>query len=266
MLRRVLIGLLACAAVTGCAGGATTSEDVLGETAAKLGEIRSGTLDLSLIITPRQAEDEPFGFELRGPFDLGRSGSLPLLEIEYTQIANGQRGTVTLISTGDRVWVRTSGETVPLAPAEAAPLRSAAEAVAGEIGLEQLAIDDWIVDPRLSDGGEMGGVRTERVQGTLDIAATVTGLLELARGLGRSLPQLDRSGREHLRKATRSTRFDLYTGADDRLLRRLTMEADFALDVPEDFRESLGELVGAKVAFQLGVDRPNEPVEVEAPR
>jgi hypothetical protein len=70
---------------------------------------------------------------------------------------------------------------------------------------------------------------------------------------------------EQLRKATRSTSFELRTGKDDRLLRRLRLEADFGLEVPRELREALGEVVGAKVEFRLGVDRPNTPVKVDDP-
>jgi hypothetical protein len=35
------------------------------------------------------------------------------------------------------------------------------------------------------------------------------------------------------------------------------MTVDFGFDVSDDLREALGELVGAEVAFELRVDRPN---------
>jgi hypothetical protein len=68
-----------------------------------------------------------------------------------------------------------------------------------------------------------------------------------------------------LRDATRSTLFELRTGKDDRLLRLLRMEADFGVEVPATLRSAFGELVGAKVAFRLGVDGPNREVTVADP-
>jgi len=57
-----------------------------------------------------------------------------------------------------------------------------------------------------------------------------------------------------LTKATRSATFDLYSGKDDRLLRRLRIDVDFGLDVPKELRAALGTVVGANVLFELSLD------------
>jgi hypothetical protein len=261
---RLVLGLALAALFAGCGGG-DQPEDVLGETASRLGEIRSGTLDLSLLVTPRDRSGAS-GFELRGPFSFGNDGSLPVMKVEYTQVAAGERGSVVLISTGQKAYAAVGEETYELTPDQTEELRSATGALERDGGFEQLALDGWIVDPELSDGGEIDGAETDRVRGRLDIVEAVNGLLELARGFGRDLPRIDGESAKQLRKATRATRFELHTGKDDRLLRSLTMEADFALEVPAELRNELGDLVGGKVAFRLGIAKPNDPVRVVEPK
>lgn len=51
----------------------------------------------------------------------------------------------------------------------------------------------------------------------------------------------------------------------DQLLRRLLLKADLGLEVPESLRRALGQVVGAKVEFELAVASPNEPVTVKPP-
>ena len=253
--------LLAAAALAGCGGG-ESAEDVLAETAENLGEIRSGTLDVRLVVEPR-GEGDPFGFELRGPFSLRDAGSLPVLDVAYTQIANGQRATVNLVSTGENAYARVGDRTVELTDRQEQDLRSATRGLGddGE-GAAELPLDDWIVDPERSDGDDVAGAETDRVTGKLDPVAVVNGLSGLARSFGRDVPRIEGQNAEQLRRGTRATSFELVTGKEDRLLRRLRMEADFAFTPPEELRRALGELVGAKVTFELGVTNPNEPVEV----
>jgi hypothetical protein len=256
-VRRVTTLVVLALALAACGGGGD-AQDVLADTAANLGEIRSGTLDFGLLVTPRSGEE--FGFEVHGPFSFAKSGALPVLDVEYTQIANGQRGSVTLISTGEAAYARVGEEVTELSADQAETLRAAVGELERDGGLEQFPIGDWVTDAEVSEDGDV-----ERVEGELDIVATVNGLVDLARGFGREVPRIEGESAEQLRRATRSTLFELRTGKEDRLLRRLRLEADFALEVPPELRSALGDLVGAKVAFRLGVERPNRTVTVEDP-
>ena len=259
-MRRVLPLLALALALAGCGGeGGESANDVLADTAERLGEIRSGTLDFGLLVTPR--EGGPFGFELRGPFSLGEGGRLPVLDVEYTQIADGRRGTVQLVSTGERAYARVGGGLEELSAEQTASLRAAASELGGDGGgLEQLPIGTWVTDADVSEEGDV-----DRVEGTLDIVETVNGLGDLARGFGRSFPRIEGDAADQLRESTRSTLFEVQTGKEDRLLRLLRMEADFGFAVPPELRAALGELVGAKVAFRLGVEDANREVRVADP-
>jgi hypothetical protein len=267
-VRRLLVLLVLLPALAGCSlGGGGDAEEVLGETAGNLAEIRSGTLDLRLIVAPRDGDE--FGFEVHGPFALAdREGALPVLDVDYTQIVDGRRGTISLVSTGEEAFAVVDGQAYELDEAQTAELRAASGALGGERGgggLEELPIDDWVVDPKVEDGGEVGGAQTDLVSGDLDLVAATNGLIELARGFGRALPRIEGPNADLLRDSARETNFSVWTGEDDRLLRRLLLEAELGLEVPEALRAALGDLVGATITFELGVTDPNADVSVEAP-
>ena len=266
MRRGAGAALLACALLAGCGGGGEDAQEVLSETAAKLGDIRSGTIHLDVRLDPRGPSGvEPFGFALDGPFALGGSGPLPVADVEYRQTVGDESATVTLVSTGRKAFIRTQGRTYELPREQTEQLRGAAGQLRAGSGLGEFAIDEWIEDAELDDGGEVGGAETDRVQADLDVPTAVRDLLALSRQLGQDVPQLRGQDAERLADSVRSSRFEVYTGKDDRLLRRLELEIDFGLDVPRELRGALGSLVGAKLLFELGVDDPNRPVSVEEP-
>lgn len=265
MIRRAAL-LAACALLAGCAGGGESADEVLSETAANLGEIRSGTLHVDLRVEPRGPSGaEAFGFALDGPFSLGGSTALPVADIEYTQTSGDESATVTLISTGSKGYIRVQDRTYELRPEQSAQLRGAAGQLRAGAGFGEFAIDEWIQDAEVDDGGDVGGAETDHVQAELDVVAAVRDLSALARQLGQNVPQLSDQDAERLADSVRSSRFEVYTGKDDRLLRRLELEVDFGLDVPRELRGALGGLVGARLVFELGVDDPNEPVSVAEP-
>lgn len=264
MRRAALVAV--CALVAGCAGGGESADEVLSETAAKLDEIRSGTLHLDFRIDPRgPAGVQEFGFALDGAFALGGAGPLPVADIEYTQTVGDDSATVTLISTGTKAFVRTQGRTYELPAEQAEQLRGAAGQLQAGAGLGEFAIDEWIEDADVDDGGEVGGAETDRVRAELDVVEAVRDFVALARELGQDVGPLRDADAERLADSVRSSRFEVYTGKDDRLLRRLELEIDFGLDVPRELRGALGSLVGARVRFELGVDDPNRPVRVAEP-
>jgi hypothetical protein len=262
-----LLALSLAALSVGACGGGGDAEDVLKETADNLEQIRSGELSMRLVVTPKGQDSEPVGFELRGPFSLEGPGEFPLARIAYTQIRGSERGIATIVSTGRRAYVEVEGQAYELPPEQAAQLRLAGEELNEGEGLGELGIDDWLEDPELSDGGTVGGADTDRIEARLNVAAAAQDLVELGRGLAQgALPELSDADEQTLERATRSATFRLFTGEDDRLLRRLEVVVDVGFDVPSELRGALGSLVGARIDFELGIDDPNRRVRVAEPR
>jgi hypothetical protein len=260
-MRSVLALVAVALALAGC-GGDGGPEAVVSETADNLGEITSGDLFMRLVIQPRGVEGAgDVGFELEGPFALAVGDDPALANVRYKQLAAGEDAEVTLISAKEGAYVVVDGQAYELPEARAAELRSLASGEGGDDALGGLDLDGWLEDGKLTEAGDV-----DRVTGTVDVEAAVEDLLELANGVGADVPEsLGDDERERLADAVRSSRFELETGAEDRLLRRLHVDADFGLDVPERLQGVLGRLVGARVIFELGIGKPNEPVTVDAP-
>ena len=250
------------AACGGDGGGDATP--ALRETAEKLGQIRSGDINFAMEVDP-QGDAEPFGFSFTGPFELGEAGELPRVDVEYTQRANGEDATVRLVSDGERAVAFLGGQEIELDEEALEDLRQAGAEVLGadesdDEGLEELRVDRWLVEPKLSDGPD----GTDKIEGELDIVEVAKGLIELAGSLT-DTQKLDEESAQQLRDAVESSEFELLTGEDDRLLRRLSLAAVIAAEVPEELRDALGDVVGGEFSFLLEIDGPNEPVEISLP-
>ena len=268
-MKRLLAVLAAtAAALPGCAATGPSADEVLSETAANLGKIRSGTLSLRFLA--EAGDGEQAGFELDGPVALARPGELPRAEVDYTQIAGSRRGTTTFISTGERAYVVLGNETFELPDEQLQDLRGSEEAAGGGPGLGELRIDAWVEDPEVGGGDDIGGDETDRVTAELNVANAVADIVSLARSVGAGsagdLPTLDETNRRQLEAAVESATIEILSGKDDRLLRRLVIDIDLEADVPEDLRRALGSLGAAHMRLELTIANPNEPFEVAEPQ
>jgi hypothetical protein len=256
----LFLALLLAGGACGGGDGGGSAGDALAETAEKLGEIKSG--DLFLRVVASSGENE-LGFELDGPFALVEDGKLPVAEIEYTQIAGSRRGTATFVSTGDAAFVQVEDATYELPESELGALRKAGGGGGGG-GLGELRIDGWLDNPELSDGGDVGGAETDKIVADLDPVAAANDLLALIGRLqGDEATRLEGRSADQLERAVESSSIEVYTGKDDRLLRRLVLEADFAATLPEELEELT--LPRAHFEFVLEIADPNKDVEVKAP-
>ncbi len=104
------LGLLGC--------GAQGAEEVVAQTAARLGDIRSGELSMRVLAAPRgESLERGAGFLLEGPFALpARGGELPTAEVEYTRVAGSRRATVEVVSTRRAAFVRVEDQAYELPP------------------------------------------------------------------------------------------------------------------------------------------------------
>jgi hypothetical protein len=257
-----LLAALLAFALTGC-GGSSGPSGLLQETSDNLGDIRSGDLTLRLLV---EAGGKQAGFELMGQFALADEGELPVAELDYTQIAGDHEETITLISTGKKAFVAMGDDVYELPERQTANLRSVGGEVSGDSGLGTLEIGGWLIEPTVSDGGEVGGAETDRIHANLDVVRAANDILALVAGLdGSKATHLEGRNAEQLRAATKSATIDVYTGKDDRLLRRLVIDARLGASVPAKLRERLGDLSKARLTFELGIADPNGDVEVEEP-
>lgn len=260
-----LVALACVATVAAGCGGDSAARAAVEETSANLGRIRSGELDARLVIEPRGgAQDGTAGFEVEGPFGLPSRPGLPTARVAYTQIAGDNEATTTVLATGREAFVEVEGTPYRLPPSEAERLELGGDVRAATGG--ELSVERWLREPRLADGPNVDGAPTDRVTGELDVARAANDLLGLADRAGAEAAGIEplRGARaEELEESVRSGRVEMLTGAEDRLLRRLSV--DLELDAPRSENKSLPALDSVRIDFTLALSRPNEPVRVSAP-
>lgn len=255
-MTRVLPLLAAAALLGGCAGELGPAGPALSETAENLEKIESGVLSVSVRMDPKDGDE--FGYDIEGPIRLGKDGKPPVADVQYTQIANGEDETVRLVLTEDgNGWVERDGKRTELTHEQLDELRVSGSLL-GEGGLESLDFEQWIDDPKLSEGPD----GTDKVTADLDVAAAMAGLAALAGVLQQDV-RLTAEQRRQVADAVDDASFELLTGKEDRLLRKLALGFALDADVPEELREAIGEdAVGASFSFDLELDDVNEPVEI----
>jgi hypothetical protein len=259
-VQRAALLLGALAFLAGC-GGSESAQDALAETASNLEEIRSGTMSFEYSAS---GEDGPeVGVQVEGPFDFDSGGPLPAAELEVTQFAGSRRSSTTFISTGDKAFLRLGEQTFEL---QAEMLQGAGGGDGGNGDLGELEIGDWFLEPELSGGGDVGGAETDRIRSRLDVVAALNDFLAAADAFAAvDLPAIEGPSAQNIENAVRSAVVEVWTGTDDRLLRRLVLEVELELAGSGELREALGQLAGAQLRLELGISNPNEPVTVEAP-
>lgn len=255
-MRRAAL-VLVLLAVAGC-GSDDEPAALLSDTAEKLGEVRSGVLDFRLSgeAAGQRGSDGEVGFSLKGPFSLpDRDGRLPVADIAYSRFAGGNRDDTRITATGDEAFVTVDGTPYELGPSQLKDLRGVG---GGSGGLGALRVDRWVKDPAVSDAGD----GAQKVSGRLDVVAAASDLLALG-----GSKRIDGRDADQLEKAVESATLELWTGKEDRVLRRLLIRMKLGFEkAPAEIRERLQGFGGAEFVLDFRLSKPNGPVKVSAPR
>lgn len=252
-----LLAALAAAAllVAGCARGP------LEQTAANLGDIRSGNLEMRL--TASTPAGQKTGFELRGPFAIPEGEGLPRADLTYIRHAGTAQNTFGFVSTGDAAYLKV-GQRAYRLPDERLHAMQGSEDAGSRGPFSGLELDDWVPDAEVVATGD--GSETEKVAGDLDVVQAVNDLLAIARDYaGVERPEIEGDDAELLRNAVRDARLELVTGKEDRILRSLLITVDLGRDPPEAFRRALEGFSGVNFVLEMRIRDPNKEISVQAP-
>jgi hypothetical protein len=216
------------------------------QAAFKGGEIDSAAFSAQLSI---DAEGQRADIDFSGAFEQGAVGDIPEFDVSAQLTAPGQRFEGGFTSLGDEAFF-TQGDTGWRVPDEVwSPV---VEAVAEDAGAQpqnlSLPVDpqSWIRDVESEGTESLDGVETTHVSASVDSERVVRDLFAAARATGRTLPDA-----ASVAGAVEDVGFDAWIGTDDRVLRRVTVDAQFA---------ERGEL-----SFDLELTGVNEPQDIEAP-
>ena len=270
----VAAGLAACGDDEGEGGGdpvdeSTDAATVLDRTFTDDRQIESAVIDLKFSFDVKGAgAASTFNAQLSGPIDSTGEG-LPIFDFQGAINAESPARTIDesggAISTGEAAFVTYNGTTYEADPQAFEFITGAFEASeeAGDSGSETPeglpGIREFLSDVKNEGTEDVEGVESVHVSGAVD----VDGLIEQIRPLAEQASALGAAGQiptpaelDGLGDLVRSATFDVWSGAEDNLLRRFT--AVIKLDQP----------AGAGVAERtIGVTLAavNEPQEVEAP-
>jgi hypothetical protein len=283
MARRlfVLFALLSCCfAAVACGGGDgdVDVDQVLQQTFGEDKNIKSGRLDLSLRLSAKGLAQlsGPVTARLTGPFASTSPEQLPRFNFEAELNAGGQSLRAGATSTGEKGFVSFQGQAYALSDelfeqfkqgyAEQARKNNAE----GEgVSFKSLGVDPrrWLRDSEYEGKEEVGGTETLRIRAGIDVARL---LEDVNRILGRAeqiqgqrARQLTEEERRQIEDAVKDADLELWTGEDDKILRRLNVRVDF--EVPEERREQASGLSGGTIRFDLGLGAINEEQQIRAP-
>ena len=132
-------------------------------------------------------------------------------------------------------------------------------------GFAPLGLDPsaWVVKARTQGTERVAGVETERIAGEIDVQRLLADVAKLLSGSGADgleSPKL----RTQIADSVKSSRVEVWTGVQDRILRQLAIAVDFAFEDKADHPMGLD---GGRMNLRVTLDGVNEtPVEVKAPK
>lgn len=284
-----MVALLIAAGVvlllTACGSSASSSSDQAGSAAARSlltatfsgsHAVRSGVLGLNLTLTPSGSNTlkGPISLSLNGPFQSRGAGELPASDLAISIDALGHHGALGIVSTGTAGYVTLKGVAYRLPAGSYQKLAaSLAGAGAGIGGLAKLGIRPlhWLSAPSIVGADSVGGTPTTHIRARVDVAALLddvsTLLSRAAAGRATGTPALGTTlspaTRQKIAAEIRNPTVDIWTGASDRTLRKLSINLD--VPVSGTISSLLGGLSSAQVAMTLQYANLNQPETIATP-
>ena len=252
--------LIATLALAGCGGGGSSEEarDLIDRGFAT--DVRSGEFSAKaeLRLSGLGALAGPLRLSMEGPFEGGSSTTLPAMDLAVRASGMGQGFAGRLVLTRENAWVEYGGTTYEAGEALWEELRRTIETQPGEpMTLAELGLHPhrWLDDLETEGDEEVGGDNATKVGGTVDLGVLLRELSRLSPG-----GPLPPGTLRQVEDAFEEVRFEAWIGDDD-IWRRVSVETKF--EVPEELRDSAEGIAGGRLSLELGLDDPNEPVEIE---
>lgn len=276
---RALLALalvLAAAMLLAACGGGGNDEDpqqVLQQTFGNLTPIKSGTFDLDLRLETSGGE-QPGKLEakLGGKFENRGPDQFPVFDVDVSLHGEGGQefsGSGGLISTGDAAFVNYQGTdySVPRPLYDEfvtsyAQLQRRNQSNQGEGLLQSLgiSISRWLTDLKNEGTDRVEGTETIHISGSANVTQIVDDLKIIAKRAGSAAGNINPDEFDQLNDTIESGDIDVYTGEDDKLLRRLQL--NLQLKPPAGTPGAPDSLT---VFLQLNLADVNQPQTIEAP-
>ena len=275
------VALLAAVLIAACGGssggGDEDPQQVLDETFAsgEAKDVNSGVVEFVLDASGQSAgEDASVNVSFGGPFqDLG-DGQLPGFDFSFDLAVNSPDQDVSFAgaatSTGDAGFLTFMGTTYEVDGEIFDAFKTGFEETQADPAggadaasqLEELGIDpsNWLTNLTNEGTEDVEGTETIHISGDANIPAIIEDLQSAAAQAGDQAPEIPADQLAQIEDAVSEARIDVFTGADDRILRRLAVT--FAIDIPEDVQEGGGNF---SVDLSVTLSQLNEEQTITAP-
>lgn len=265
--------------VVGCGGSDDSAKHILDQTFSGGKSVHSGDLAASVTLDAKGTGQiqGPVTIKLEGPFESQGRGKVPKFAFTFGLAAAGQSFSAGATSTGTALYVVNKGNGYQL-PDNAFSLfkqvyaRSPAGGKKAQgFGAFGIHPQDWLQDAKKEGDADVAGTPTTHISAGVDVPKLLTDvdkLLQRAAKSGaaatQSLPGASTPAqRKRVADAISNAHLDVYTGKDDRILRRLTVKLTFAL--PAGSQQAAGGISGGTLTFDLRYGQLNRPQAIAAP-
>jgi hypothetical protein len=284
----LIVPTLVLAACGGEDGGSNESaQQLIDQTFSGEKKVDSGkvNMDLSAKLEATGAAasqlEGPITLKLTGPFQSRGEDKLPEVDFDMTISAGGQKFTAGAVTTNDQAFIGYQGTNYRIPKDQFERYKRQVERESRQQGNEQqnqfdlasLGVNprDWLSNPTKEGEEEVGGAQTEHVSADVRIGALLKDVNDLIRRAGRlgleneQVPQRipERTMRQ-IEESVKQAQFDLWTGKDDKIMRRL--EIEFSFDLPEELQTQAQGVSGGTVDIKVEIADLNKDQEIEVPK
>jgi hypothetical protein len=269
-----LIGLLAaCGSESGqTASTSSDTSQLLRDTFANLSKLKSADVNVALELQSPSAQGGPVTAQITGPFATTGAGKLPRFAFAATLSAAGHSQRLGATWTGEKAFITV--QNTPYAVSDLVARQFAAgyqqalrsnqaKQAKGGLLLSSLGIDftKWLKNAHNAGTSQVGDAQAVQITGQADIPQMVDDLARITQrtqslGLNAAPRQLTAQQRRQVEQAIKSVDVQIYTGTQDRILRRLVVHA--VLHEPQSQGDSTLDL-------NLQLTKVNQDQQISAP-
>jgi hypothetical protein len=288
----LLLALIALATALGIAacggGGGADARQVVKQTFQGKKRVDSAKLNLSMTANLRATGlaatqvKEPIVIQMAGPFQSRGETELPAMDLQLSATGSGQDFSAGAVSTGDKGYVTFQGKPYSVPDNVFARFKRGFEQQqkqdnksTNNLDLKALGLnpDAWLKNPKNEGDEDVGGATTTHVSSEVDTDALLKDLDRLLRrsdqlGLSQQqlqqIPQgLNSQSRKQIKDSIKRAKVDIWTGKDDKTLRRLKLDLSFEL--PAALQSQAQGVEGGDIKLDLEVADVNKPQDIKAP-
>jgi hypothetical protein len=279
LLAVALSGLAAC----GGDGGGENVDKVLNQTFGGGQKIDSGELSMNLTADLKGVPTvtEPITVKVGGPFENQGKNRVPKLDLDLSANAGGQSFRAGVVSTGQKGYISFQGTDYVVPANIFSQFRSELRKQQRDSNkdtpdLATLGVHprDWLKNPKDRGTEDVEGVETIHIAADVDVPKLLddidellkkTGQLGLTKAQREQLPgSISNTVKKQITDSVSKASFDVYTGKDDKILRKLDVKLQF--DVDKKLRQQTAGVESGNVHFTVQIANLNKPQQITEPR